>query len=110
MQYIQRYNLKRGKAGEARDWLLEHAQALADNAPEGWTYLGTWITCRGFGQFNCETRWELKDYAALGGDFGNETFQKLALEWWMDYTDPTRGGERYLMKSVADIAIMDGAD
>jgi len=88
---------------------VEHAQEIADNAPPGWKYLSTWLTVRGFGRSQCETRWELDDYSALGAGFGTERFQKLGLEF-RDFVDSAEGGETYLMKSASDIAIVKGAD
>ena len=64
---------------------------------------------RGFGQYDCERRWELDDYAALGEGFGTETLQKLALEY-VEFTDTSRGMEASSMKSAGDVQIMDGAD
>jgi hypothetical protein len=73
-----------------------------------WTYVGTWFTVRGFGQYDCEVRWELADYAALGSGFGTEAFQQAMLEA-QEYIDSSRGGETYLMKSAADIRMQKGA-
>jgi hypothetical protein len=108
MQYIQRANLKPFKAAAFQQWLLDNASLLAEHAPEGWTYVGTWFTVRGFGQYDCEVRWELADYAALGSGFGTEAFQQAMLEA-QEYIDSSRGGETYLMKSAADIRMQQGA-
>ena len=108
MQYIIRYNLKPLKATEFREWLLKNESLIAENTPEGWTYLGTWFRVRGFGKYQCESRHEIDDYGALGADFGNETYQRLMLEW-MEFIDLTQAGETYLMKSSTDISIMAGA-
>lgn len=108
MQYVQRYNLKPGKAGEYRQWLAEHAALLAKEAPPGWTYLGTWFTVHGLGQHQCETRWELTDYSALNPNFGTEAYQAAWLKI-MDWFDPAQHGDTTLMKSAAEIAIQKGA-
>ncbi len=108
MQYIQRGNLKLHKVGEFHEWLARNEALIKEHAPEGWTYLGTWFTVRGLGKFDCETRWELSDYAALGADWGNETFQDL-IRQWVEFIEPSVPGETCMMKSAADIRIFKGA-
>jgi hypothetical protein len=107
MQYVARYDIKPWKAEAFRAWLEENEATYADNAMEGWTYLGTWGTVHQLGRFDCETRWELDDYASLGADWGNETFQKLQLEWW-EFIDQSRDMETSIMKSVSAVSIMPG--
>jgi hypothetical protein len=107
MQYIERYNLQPTKAGAYREWLLKHEELLAKEGPEGWKYLGTWFTVRGFGQHECETRWELADYSALGAGFGSQAYQDAWAEI-MDWFDPAQY-RAMLMKNAADVAIQKGA-
>ncbi len=108
MQYIMRFNPLPKKAGAFREWLQKNAAGIGENQAEGWKYLGTWFTVRGFGKFTCETRWELTDYAALGADDpGNETAEKLNQEWY-DFVDLAGAFEVCLMKSDADILIAPG--
>jgi len=106
MQYIMRYYLKPLKSAEFQKWVLENESLLAENTPEGWTYLGTWFTVRGFGRYGCETRWELDDYAVLGAGWGNETSQQLTREW-TEFVDLGRDGEHCLMKSAADVSVFE---
>jgi hypothetical protein len=106
MQYVMRYQLKPMVQAEFHQWVTENESELATNAPEGWTYLGTWFTVRGFGQYDCETRWELDDYGALGAGWGNETYQQLMREW-MEFADLARDSETYLMKSAADVYVFE---
>jgi hypothetical protein len=106
MQYIMRYHLKPMEEAAYKQWLEANSAAIRENAPEGWTYVGTWFTVRGFGQYEVEDRWELDDYAALGAGWGNETFQQLVREWW-EFGDQNRDGEVYLMKSAADVWIFE---
>lgn len=108
MQYVQRFNLKPGKAGAFQQWLSDNSRLLAEGAPEGWTYVGTWFTVRNFGQYDCEVRWELADYDALGSGFGTEALQMAWLESW-DLIDWSQRGETYLMKSASDVQVMPGA-
>jgi hypothetical protein len=107
MQYIQRFNLKPRKSGEFRDWLKTNDQLLRNGQPEGWTYLGTWFTVRNFGHYDCEMRYELQEYAALGANFGSEALQKAFLDI-MDWFAETPG-ETTLMKSAEEVIIMEGA-
>ncbi len=107
MQYVQRYNLKPNKAGEYQEWLAKNATLLANEAPEGWTYLGTWFTVREFGRYDCESRWELTDYSALGSGFGSEAYQKAWLQA-AELFDLSEHGDTALMKSAADVMIMKG--
>lgn len=78
MEYIVRYSLKPQKSGEYRQWLLDNEARLKSAVPEGWTYLGTYFTVRGFGNNHCETRWELKNYGAL--DSRSEAQDQLSRE------------------------------
>ena len=106
MQYIVRYQLKSMRSQAFLEWLLENEPLLKENGPEGWDYLGTWFTVRGFGHYECESRWELDDYDALGAGWGNETYQRLMREW-QEFADLSRAGETYLMKSAADVYIFE---
>ena len=107
MQYVTRYSLKPAKAGAFRQWLSDNATLLAKEAPEGWTYLGTWFTVRGLGRYDCESRWELTDYSALGAGFGTEAYQNAVLAF-LEFVDTSIPGEATLMKSTTDIAIPKG--
>ena len=106
MQYITRFNVLPHKSEAFRDWLKNNDKLLREDNPEGWKYLGTWFTVRNFGQFDCEMRFELDDYAALGANFGSDALQKAWLEFF-DYLAPNQG-ETYLMKSSEDVIIMKG--
>jgi hypothetical protein len=106
MQYVMRYHLKPDMSAAFKKWLLENQSLMEENQPDGWTYLGTWFTVRGFGQYPCETRWELDDYAALGAGWGNEISQRLSREW-MEFVDTGRQSETYLMKSAADVYVFE---
>ncbi len=106
MQYVSRYHLKPLKLTEYRQWLLDNESLLVEHAPAGWTYLGTWFTVMGFGKYECESRWELDGYGTLGAGWGDETNQRLMREW-MEFTDDTRDGENYLMKSTEEVNVFE---
>jgi hypothetical protein len=107
MQRIDRYYLKPGKAEAYLGWLKKNDQVFRDHAPEGQTYLGTWFTVQGFGDYDVESRWELEDYAALGGGFGDHEFQ-AAMNEWDEYADTSRPQQSVLMKSEDDVRILEG--
>lgn len=104
MQFIYRGNMKDGQATAYVDWVRENEKLIADNTPEGWTYLGTWLTVYGFGMHDVEVRFELDDYAALGAGFGNDTYQRLLRES-QAFMEPGSNGT--LMKSASDVAVLD---
>ena len=108
MQQIYRYHVKHGRVREYLEWLAKNDQVIRDDAPEGQTYLGTWLTVQGFGTHGAESRWELDDYAALGSGMGTENFQKLIVEWF-DFVDFSRPNETTLMKSESDVFVPEGA-
>lgn len=107
MQYINRYEVAPNKAAEFRDWLQKNRQLIADHAPDGWSYVGTYFTVLGFGSYSTETRWEIGEYGDLGTGFGDDEFQRLFREWF-EFIDTSRPGETYLMKTADDVAIMEG--
>ncbi len=106
MQYIFRFKIKPHKSEGFRDWLRQNDNLLKEEMPEGWQYLGTWFTVRGFGRYDAEMRYEIGDYADLGAGFGGEALQKA----WVEISDsfvPDQT-ETYLMKSSEDVLIMEG--
>ena len=109
MQFITRFHIKPFTGSAFQEWLKTHHDDLADNAPEGWTYLGTWLTVRHLGRYDGEMRFELEDYAALGSGFGTEVFQRLFVEKYHEFIDFSRGQiEASLMKSPTEVYVMEG--
>ncbi len=101
MQYIVRYNLKDDQARSFRQWLLDNAARLAQPQRQGWRYLDTHFTVMGFGDYDCESRWEIDDYAALGSplnDLGN-----AVLAEWLDFIDDS---EATLLKSAQEVQVL----
>ncbi len=105
MLFINRYNLKDGKIAEFRRWILESRDTFEEGCPEGWHYLGTYLTVRWLGQFDVETHWELDDYGVLGAGFGDEAFQAL-LAQWLGFIDGQV--QACLLKSAEEIQIPAG--
>jgi hypothetical protein len=108
MQRIDRYYLRPGKVEAYLDWLKKNDQVFREGAPEGQTYLGTWFTVQGFGEYDVESRWELDDYAALGSGFGSDEFLALMIEW-EEFGDSSRPQQSFLMKSEDDVRIVPGS-
>ncbi len=106
LQWTYRFNVKPGKATSFRDWVLKNEQALRDHASPGWKYLGTWFSVRGFGSFDCEVRWEIESYGALGAGFGDEENQRLLNEFIGDFIDHTTRPEASLLRSASDVVML----
>ena len=108
MQQIYRYNLRPNKSEAYREWLKKNDKVFREHSPDGQTYLGTWFTVQGFGEYDVESRWELDDYAALGAGFGGDEFQAVMSEW-NEYADDARPQQTVLMKSEDDVRIPEGS-
>jgi hypothetical protein len=88
--------------------LVENDADVRAHAVEGWEYLGTWLTVRGFGTYQAETRWEIGEYADLGSGFGGNVSQRPMGEFF-EYVDRGRPAEAALMKSVNNGQILAGS-
>lgn len=82
MLYINGGNLKEGKAGELQEWVQANEGTLAETAPDGWTYRGSYFTVHNVGPFDAAVMWEIEDYADLdtARDHENETYLELLRE------------------------------
>jgi hypothetical protein len=105
LQYALRYNVGVTKGGAFRDWLLANDAALHEHQPRGWTYLGTWFAVLGFGDFGCESRFDVDGYEALGSGFGDDEAQRLARELFVNFIDWTTRPVTTLMRSAAEVQI-----
>jgi hypothetical protein len=72
------FNLKENTAMAYQQFIKENEKALAEHAPKGWKYMGTYFYVLGFGPYTAAIFWELTDYA----DFDNSR----------DHNDPTWEG------------------
>ena len=95
MEYIMRFSLKPNKAEEFRQWLLDNHDKFAAGFPEGWTYLGTYFTVLGFGDCDCESRWELTGVGALGNPFRDPIHHGV-----YDFADSSRPITATLLEKV----------
>ena len=105
MQYIYRYDIAPHRAGAFAHWVVDNDADIRGHAVEGWEYLGTWMTVRGFGRYQAETRWEISEYADLGSGFGDDVSQRLMGEFF-EFVDRGRPAEASLMKSVNNVQIL----
>ncbi len=81
MQVTYRYNIKNGRSQEYATFVNANESVLREKAGEGWTYLGTYFTVQGLGDWDCENRWEIADYANLGTLWGHdEEFDAVIVE------------------------------
>ena len=101
LQYVYRFTADRGKVNEFIAWLRDNEDNFKEHARPGWTYLGTWMTVGGFGDYDGESRWELDAYESLGSDFGDEVAVKL-LEEFLLTTDNVHF-QANLLRSVSTI-------
>lgn len=106
MQVSYQFNIKEGRTSEFVQWVRDNEETMVDHAPDGWTYVGTWFTVQGFGDYDTEQRWEIEDYGSLGTGFGDEEFQRLIVES-ADFLQPHPQATT-LMKSATDVTALAG--
>ncbi len=63
MLWIMNFNLKEYRSKEFQKFIEKNEKALAEHAPEGWTYMGTYFYVLGFGPYTAAQFWECSDYA-----------------------------------------------
>lgn len=63
--YIANYNLAKGQGKAFQQFIRENQTTIAENAPKGWTYRGTYFYVSGFGPYTCADIWEITDYGDL---------------------------------------------
>lgn len=104
MQYVLRFRIGTSRAPEYRDGLQEHAQGLQRDVPAGWAYEGAYFVVRGFGDCDCELRWDLENYAALDRE-NPPGFTKLVKDW-QGFVNDASSAEATLLKSLEDVSIL----
>lgn len=103
------YHLNREKAQDYQEWLLSDEAAapvarIEDEA--GFEYLETYFTIYGFGQYACETWWEVDDWGSLG----NMREAEAGGEWLRqnrEYVDETRPFDSRALRTAADIMVFE---
>lgn len=101
LEWVYRFNVDRGKLNEFVDWLRANEDNLREHTRPGWSYIGTWMTVGGFGEYSGESRWSLESYAALGEGWGDETAQRLLAEF-LEMTDNV-AREATLLRSASTV-------
>lgn len=102
LEYVYRFTIDRGKQNEFIEWLSTNEENFKEHARPGWTYLGTWLTVGGFGEYDGESRWALEGYASLGEGWGDKAAQQLLAEFLMA-TDNVHN-QANLLRSVATVS------
>lgn len=104
MQYVLRYRIASDKAGALREWLRENSADIETHAPDGWHYAGSYFVVRGFGDYDCEMRYDLDDYAAMDSE-NPPRFNEIVREWqgFVNDATPTRA---VLLKSADEVVIV----
>ena len=97
-----RYTVDRGRQNEFIDWLRSNEDDMQAHTQPGWSYIGTWMTVGGFGDYSGESRWELDSYAALGEGWGDETAQRILTELLMMTDNVHR--EAILLRNVSEVS------
>lgn len=101
LEYVFRFSIDRGKQNEFIEWLRTNEENFKNHARPRWTYLGTWMTVGGFGDYSGESRWSLESYASLGEGWGDEVAQRMLSEF-LSITDNVHR-DVSLLKSVATV-------
>lgn len=107
MFYIASHNLKEGRILEYQRWLKRNSKKLAEHAPPGWRYVGTYMTVLGFGTHDKTTVYEVGKYA----DFDNLRNHDDAA--WARLTAEEAGfhvhgsGQAMLMRAADDTFILE---
>ncbi len=104
MQLTMRNNVKDDRISEYIDWVKANEAAMHEHAPDGWSYLGTWVTVYGMGTHEIETRFELDDYGAMSPENTNEEWNRLVKESSDFFSTATM--QNSLMKSVGDVSVI----
>ena len=101
LEYVFRFTVDKGKQNEFIDWLTSNEENFREHTRPGWTYIGTWMTVGGFGDYSGESRWSLEGYASLGEGWGDEVAQQLLAEFFQ--TVDNVHWQANLLRSVATV-------
>ena len=102
LEYVFRFTIVHGRQNEFIEWLRANEDRLREHTRPGWTYVGTWFTVGGFGDYTGESRWTLESYASLGEGWGDEIAQQLTSEFLL-MTDVVHR-EANLLRNVSTVS------
>jgi hypothetical protein len=107
MFYVASHDLKEGRILEYQRWLKRNSKKLAEHAPPGWRYRGTYMAVLGFGTHDKTSVWELNRYA----DFDNLRTHDDAT--WARLTAEEAGfhvhgsGQAVLLRAAVDTMVLE---
>ncbi len=107
------FDVPKGKSREFQEWLRENEKALAQEAPEGWEYVGTYavVVSTEKESGDCRQLWRHHSYAAMdawAAEMRKDTpFARLVDEMGKRFVDQDRGARssQTIMKAVIDASI-----
>ena len=82
MLKISNYNVKKHKAKELQKFVKKNEKIIAEHAPKGWKYMGTYCYVLGFGPYHVAVIWEISNYSDLDSirDHDDQIFWDL-IHW-----------------------------
>lgn len=108
LEYVYRFSVRPGRMGEFLAFLDKHEPGFDEHGADDWHYQGSRFVVRGFGSYDCEMRWTIDDYSALGSGFGDEENVKMLAEFFGEFVDHTNRPEAVLMKTRDVLSIAEG--
>jgi hypothetical protein len=105
VEIIYSFNLKEGMSTAYAEHVTKNEQVLRERAPEGWTYLGTFFTVHGLGDYDAQQRWGLADYANLGTAWGHDEVWDRVLVESMAFVDGS--ARATVVKSTDEVGILE---
>jgi len=105
MLWIVNFNLKENRIAEYQNFIKKSEKTMAEHAPKGWKYLGTYFYVLNFGPNHAAVFWEISDYADFDTyrNHDDPTWWKL-LEQAIGFTtnEPAPG---WLLREAGDTKI-----
>ena len=105
--YVTPYFLKPDKAAAFRDWINSNKAKKLGKAYEketGVKYKGTFFPVMGFGDYDAEDWWEMKDYAAFD-KMRESKIQDALFNAVLPFLDLTHYAPSRLYRSASDVKI-----
>jgi hypothetical protein len=109
MYWVSSFYLKEHKGAAYQKWLQsEEARQLHAAVEEetGMRFIDVYWSILGFGEYDCESWWEVPDWAALDAMRTSEAIDRLierTVE--LDFSDDARGQQTRMMRTTADVLV-----
>jgi hypothetical protein len=111
MYWVTSFYLKEHKAAAYQEWLQsEEARQLQAAVEEetGMRFVDVYWPILGFGEYDCESWWEVPDWAALDAIRISEAIDRMQARLFeLDFFDGTRGQLTRMMRTTADVRIQE---